>query len=159
KERAALASKNQTVQYENEQMAFRGPHRLNACMLPGIIRDPGHFEPKTTLARGFDLDGSDGTGAAPAGTCSHKTYGAADGRTGIDNQLFRVQGCMPGYQGHKGFLMQYLNEQRRNGKLSILVQISGIDDEQNDDSVAVTLLYSLDPMAKNGAGTAILGDY
>jgi hypothetical protein len=70
-----------------------------------------------------------------------------------------VLGCVPGFQGHKGFLMQYRNEQRRNGLLSVLVQISGIDNELNDDSVDVTVLYSRDPMAKTAAGTQILPDY
>jgi hypothetical protein len=82
-----------------------------------------------------------------------------DGRTGIDNQLYRVQGCMPGYQGHKGFLMQYRNEQRRNGLLSILLQVSGIDDDRNDDSVDVAVYYSLDHMAKDASGKQILPDY
>ena len=159
KERTTLASTGAAVSYEDEQMAFRGPNKLNACRLPGIAPDPGNASPRTTLARGFDLDGNDGTGAPPAGVCKHKNYEAADGRRGIDNQLFTVQGCMAGHQGHEGFLMQYRNEQRRNGLLSMLVVISGIDDEQQDDGVDVTLLYSRDPMAKNAAGTEVLADY
>lgn len=159
RERTAMASKSAAVSYENEQMAFRGPNKLNACMLPGIVRDPGNASPQTKLARGLDLDGDDGRGVPPAGVCKHKNYESTDGRTGIDNQLFSVQGCMAGHQGHKGFLMQYRNEQRRNGLLSMLVVISGIDDERHDDSVEVTLLYSKDPMAKNASGTQILADY
>ena len=93
------------------------------------------------------------------GTCKHKNYVSSDGRTGIDNQLYTVQGCVPGYQGHKGFLMQYSNEQRRNGLLAVLIQISGIDDAKNDDSVDVTVLYSKDPMAKSASGAQILPDY
>jgi hypothetical protein len=122
------------------------------------VRDPIQPAPQTKIARGLNLDGNDGTGAPPAGTCQHKNYVSEDGRTGIDNQLYTVEGCMRGYQGHKGQLYQYANEQRRNGQLAILLQISGIDDEKNDDSVDVTLLYSLDPMEKNGAGTAVLPD-
>jgi len=158
KERAALADQG-GANYENGQMEFRGPLKLNACMLPGILPDPGHVAPQTALARGLDLDGNDGTGKIGVNTCKHKNYLSADGRSGIDNQLFTVQGCVPGYQGHKGFLMQYANEQMRNGLISILVQISGIDDEQNDDSVDVLVLYSKDPMAKNASGTQMLADY
>ena len=158
KERAQLASKG-GVNYENGDMELRGPHKFNVCKLPGILRDPGLVSPQVKLARGLNLDGDDGSGDAPAGTCKHKNYMSADGRSGIDNQLFGVQGCMPGHQGHKGFLMQYRNEQRKNGLLSILVQISGIDQEQNDDRVDVALFYSKDPMAKNASGTQILADY
>jgi len=158
KEREALKAKG-GVSYENGTMARRGPERLNVCLLPGIARDTGHFAPQTKAARGIDLDGDDGTGAPPKGVCRHKNYVADDGRTGIDHQMYTVLGCMPGYQGHKGFLMQYRNEQRRNGALSVLVQISGIDNEKNDDSINVTILYSKDPMAKKADGSRILPDY
>jgi len=124
------------VNYEDGQMERRGPDGLNACLLPGITRDPGLNSPQK-IARGLDLDG----------------------RAGIDNQLYRVQGCMAGFQGHKGFLMQYRNEQRRNGLLSMLVQVSGIDNDVNDDSVDVAVLYSLDHMAKDASGKQILPDY
>ncbi len=147
------------VHYENGEMELRGPGRLNAALLPGIVRDPGLATPQTRFARGLDLDGNDGSGRLPAGICRHRNYVSQDGRKGIDNQLFTIQGCMPGHQGHKGFLMQYRNEQRRNGLLSVMVQVSGIDDERNDNSVDVTILYSKDAMAKSASGARILADY
>jgi type VI protein secretion system component Hcp len=158
KERAELESKG-GPNYESGQMGLRGPGKLNVCALPGIVPDSGLVLPKATVARGFDLDGDDGKGNPPAGARKHVNYVSEDGRTGIDNQLYTVEGCMPGYQGHRGFLSQYRNEQRRNGLLSILVQISGIDNAQNDDSVDVAVLYSKDPMAKSASGTQILPDY
>jgi hypothetical protein len=158
KERAKLADSG-GANYENGQMGLRGPHKFNACLLPGILRDPGHVAPQSRVAHGLNLDGDDGAADAPSGTCKHKNYLSEDGRAGIDNQLFTVLGCVAGFQGHKGFLMQYSNEQRRNGLLSMLVEISGIDNGQNDDSVEVSLLYSLDPMAKNASGSEILPDY
>src|SRR5262245_37433022 len=86
-------------------------------------------------------------------------YVSDDGRTGIDNQRFAFQGCITGYRGRKSLLMGSSNENRRSGDLSILVAISGIDDEKNDDSIHVTLLHSLDPMAKDATGAKILEDY
>src|SRR4029453_2261945 len=158
KVRAEMASKG-GVGYESGDMSRRGPNRLNACLLPGIVPDPGHVSPQTKVALGFNLDGDDGTGRPPAGTCGHKNYVSQDGRTGIDNQLFTVQGCMPGYMGRKGFLLQYANEQMRNGLISILIQVRGIDNQKNDDHVEVLLLYSHDPMAKSADGKQILHDY
>lgn len=157
--RAELAAKKSGVDYEQGQMARRGPSELNVGLLPGIVKDPGHIYPQSSVAIGLDLDGSDGSGKVPAGTCRHHNYDAADGRKGIDNQRFRVMGCMAGYQGRKGFLMQYRNEQMRNGLVSILLVVSGIDDERNDDNVDVTLLYSKDPMAKSADGKTMLADY
>ncbi len=160
RERADLAARKTAVDYEGGQMSRRGPHRLNVGMLPGIVRDPGYYLPRPTFARGLNLDGNDGSGPPAPGTCRHRNYRSLDGRqTGIDNQLYTVWGCAPGYQGHKGFLMQYRNEQRRNGKVSWLVQISGIDNDRNDSSITVTILHSKDPVAKNADGTRILADY
>lgn len=158
--RKEALSKIGGVGYENEEMAHRGPAGINACLLPGIIpAKVPHYAPVSDLARGLDLDGDDGRGAAPKGICRHRNYRSDDGRSGIDNQVFTVQGCMPGYQGHKGFLMQYRNEQRRNGLLAMMVQISGIDDDKNDNEVYVSVLYSKDPMAKNASGSQILPDF
>jgi hypothetical protein len=41
----------------------------------------------------------------------------------------------------------------------MLVEISGIDNEQNDDDVDVTILYSKDAMAKNATGSQVLPYY
>ena len=158
KERADRA-KTGGVSYRDGTMERRGPNRLNAVMLPGIVKDPGQIEPKTKIARGLDLDGNDGKGRPPEGTCKHENFVSPDGRTGIDNQLYRVQGCSSGFQGRKGFLVMYSNEQRRNGTRQMLIQISGIDDERNDDSVDITILHSDDPMAKSADGKQILADY
>jgi hypothetical protein len=144
-------------EYEVE-MDRRGPGQLSACLLPGLVRDPGHAEPQTRTARGFNLDGNDGSGSPPPGTCKHRNYVSEDGQVGIDNQLYTVDACIPGY-GRNGVWQLASNELRRNGLVSILVTISGIKDDKNDDSVEVTILYSLDKMAKDVTGKQVLPDY
>lgn len=158
KERAEKA-KNGGVGYENGEMEYRGPNKLNAVALPGIVRDPGLVVPNTRAARGLDLDRHDGTGRPPAGICRHANYLSEDGRKGIDNQLYTIQGCYSGWQGRKGFYYQYANEQRRNGLVSALISVAGIDDERNDSEVYITFLYSKDPMGKSADGSKILADY
>lgn len=158
KERAANDAKG-GVSLELGDFENRGPNRVNVARLPMAVSDPGLITVRTQLARGFDLDGNDGTGAPPAGICRHKNFVSEDGRKGIDNQLFRVQGCIRAYQGHKGFYQQYQNEQRRNANTSLLVQISGIDDPRNDDRVQVTLVHSRDHMAKSADGQKVLPHY
>jgi hypothetical protein len=159
KERVERASKGGVAAIAlGGQMAYRGPEKLNVCRLPGIVRDPGHPEPQTNIARGFNLDADNGSGIPPARTRRHRNYVSADGQTGIDNQLMTVTGCIPGFR-RNGLLSMTSNEGRRSGLLSILVVVSGIDNEQNDDSVDVTLLYSKTPMARNATGSQILPDY
>lgn len=154
-QRAALSGKggaNTTV------LPFRGPDEMNVTMLPGIVADPGFVSPVADVVRGFDLDGDDGSGPPPARTRAHRNFTSPDGRTGIDNQLFAIQGCIEGWR-RNGFLPMIGNELRRAGGLSILVEVSGIDNPQNDNDVAVTILYSADPMRRDGTSKTVLPDY
>jgi hypothetical protein len=139
-------------------LPYRGPDEMNVTMLPGIVADPGFIAPRAEIVRGFDLDGDDGSGPAPSHTRKHKNYVSPDGRRGIDNQLFAIQGCIAGLQ-RDGFRPTLSNENRLTSGFSILIEISGIDDERNDDEVAVTLLYSTDPMRRGGSTKAVLPDY
>jgi hypothetical protein len=139
-------------------LAYRGPDEMNVTMLPGIVADPGFVEPAVDVVRGFNLDGDDGSGATPAGVRKHKNYRSPDGQRGIDNQLFAIQGCVEGWR-RKGFLPMIGNELRRAGGLSILVEVSGIQDERNDNDVTVTLMYSTDPMKRDGTSKIVLPDY
>ena len=157
KERARLAPAGPS--YSSDQMSMRGPNRLNVCKLPGIVPDPGQPGPRTDVARGLDLDGNDGSGKPPPGIRKHRNFVSSEGMAGIDNQLYAAQGCIAGLLGHRGYNPQFANSQMRDGNFSILVQITGLDDERNDDAIEVTWFYSQDPMAKNAAGTTILRDY
>lgn len=129
-------------------LPYRGPDEMNVILLPGIVADPGHVAPVADVVRGFDLDGRAQEGS----------FVSPDGRKGIDNQLFRVFGCVEGWR-RNGFLPMIGNELRRAGGLSILVEVSGIDDERNDDEVFVTLLYSADPIRRDGSSKLVLSDY
>jgi len=137
---------------------FRGPDRLNVCKLPGIVRDPGQPSPQSTIARGFNLDADDGSGTSQRSVHPHKNYVSEDGRTGIDNQYFTTMGCIPGFR-RKGLLTMAHNELVRNGMMSLIVEVSGIDSTGKDDSVDVTLLFSTDPMVKSSTGSQILPKY
>jgi hypothetical protein len=139
-------------------LPYRGPDEMNVTLLPGIVPDPGFIAPKADVVRGFNLDGDDGTAPASAGIRPHRNFVSPEGEKGIDNQLFTVLGCVAGWR-KDGFLPLIGNEQRRAGGLSILVEISGIDDERNDDDVAVTILYSADPMKRDGTSKIVLSDY
>ncbi|WP_296305423.1 hypothetical protein [Pseudomonas sp.] len=139
-------------------LPYRGPDELNVILLPGIVPDPGFQAPKATTVRGFDLDGDDGSGPAPSLTRKHGNFVSPDGRRGVDNQLFVIQGCIAGWR-RNGFLPMIGNELRRAGGLSILVEISGIDDARNDDDVAVSIYYSTDPIRRDGTSKIVLPDY
>jgi hypothetical protein len=139
-------------------IALRGPDRLNVCALPGIVPDPGHAAPQSDVARGFDLDAFDGSSARPASTHAHRNYRSEEGGRGIDNQLYSVSACVPGFRPD-GNLTNIRNQLMRNGTTSVLLEVSGIDDAQNDDDIAVTVFYSTDRMVKTADGREILPNY
>lgn len=138
-------------------MQFRGPDEMNVCLMPGIVADPGHEMAHAEVVRGFDLDGNDGSGQPAPGTRAHKNFTSPDGRHGIDNQLFTVEGCVEGFR-RKGFLPMIFNEGRQVGRPTALLEISGIDDERNDDDVTVTIFYSDDDLARS-PGKVVIPDY
>jgi hypothetical protein len=133
-------------------IAARGPEQLTVPLLPGIVPDPGLPAPAINAARGFDLDGD----VQPKGTgAQRKAWVSDSGQPGVDNQLFAVDGCIRGW-GHDGILTVTTAESRRNGEISWVIMVSGIDDERNDDRVDVTLFFSKDPMVKSADGKDIL---
>jgi hypothetical protein len=131
-----------------KDMQFRGPGEINVALMPGVVPDPGHVAPIAKIVPGFDLDGSDGAGRPPKGSRAHENFTSPDGRRGIDNQLYTVEGCVEGFR-RRGFLPMIFNESRAKGQPTAMVEISGIDNPQNDDDVIVTLFYSTDTMKQS----------
>jgi hypothetical protein len=138
-------------------MSYRGPDEMDVALLPGIVADPGHVAARADIVQGFDLDGDSGAGAPPKGTRKHTNFVSPDGRRGIDNQLFTVEGCVEGLR-RKGFLPMIFNEGRAGGRPTALVEISGIDDQRNDREVWVTVLYSMDDLRRSPA-KVVLPDF
>jgi hypothetical protein len=141
------------------QSENRGPGGLSVASFPGIVPDPGHAEPNTRVAFGIDLDGDDGRGAPPKGIRRHDNFVSPDGRTGIDNQLLRVWGCVTGYRGKRGYNNQTPNARRADGNIVTLIQVSDIDDERNDDTVYVSIIHSLDKPVKDNSGKIFIPNY
>lgn len=138
---------------------LRGPHRMNVAVLPGILPDPGLHEPVTTVALGLDLDNDDGTDAPPRGIRKHGNFVSPDGRTGIDNQLLRVMGCIPGMRGRRGYANQTPNARRADGNVTTLIEVSGIDDAKNDSHVEVAIIFSMDKPIRDNAGRTFIPGY
>jgi hypothetical protein len=139
-------------------MGNRGPGELSVPRLPGIILNPGHVLPTADVVPGLNLDGDDGAGKSPRGIRKHVNFTAPWGEKGVDNQMFLVEGCVEGWR-RNGFLPLIANDMRASGELSILVSVSGIDNEMNDDEVTVDFLYSRDGMKRVGPDKVLLSDY
>jgi hypothetical protein len=78
-----------------------------------------------------------------------------DDESGIDNQLYRVIGCIGGMRA-KGVIAENANSAIRTEAYNrTLLEVTGVDDLQNDASVDVTTYRGLDPVVADGANNAV----
>src|SRR5262249_26667270 len=103
----------------------------------------------------------DGTfdGHATPDTCAHEKFTGIDQAPGIDNQLYRVLGCQTGYRnpnGADGFIAGFRRKYIRETVINrILVEISDVQDERNDEDVTVTTYRGMDKLLENAAGDVL----
>ena len=127
----------------------------DACQDPLVQPDPGYLTLETpAVVHGLDLDGLDSKRTDTAGaSCAHDDFAGHDGATGIDNQFWRLMGCVRGYRPND--LMDRLHESNgsiKEGGFAILLEISGMDDPMNDDEVEVQLVSANHPVTVNAVG-------
>jgi hypothetical protein len=92
--------------------------------------------------RGFDLDGLVGGGTEP-GTCLHEDFDAPDGTPGIDYGLWSfIRQYEPLRQGQ--LIDSVIKSAVKNGEMSIVMELGGVDDMVNDDNVTVQIFSTQD---------------
>ena len=113
----------------------------------GFASRNGEMAGALEVSEGLDLD--DRVSAADdRDTCRRADFVAPDGRAGIDNQfsyLFEVVEDMAEEGTVEGIVQGSIN----NGRLLLMIDVQGVDDWVNDDSVTVRVF--------NGVGRPTLG--
>lgn len=127
----------------------------DACQDPLAQPDPGFLTlDGPARVAGLDLDGIDSTRDHEDGAqCAHDDFMDPDGRSGIDNQIWRLMGCVRGYRPND--LMDRLHQANtmiKEGGYAILMEIAGLDDPRNDDHVEVQFLSSAAPVTLDALG-------
>jgi hypothetical protein len=133
-------------------MGKRG--NLNACSNPTDFKSHGLKLFQSKKHHGFNLDGKGTTTAANAApnTCAHENFtSVATGESGIDNQLGRVVGCIRGYREGSD-LDKFSAATLATGEHSILIELRGVDDTQNDPEIEIGLYSGKDPVTVDAAG-------
>lgn len=96
---------------------------------------------------GLDLDGRTGP----------DDFVHPDGTPGIDNQVYRAVGCVIGFRGPDGvehiFQSKAILDDRYN---RMMIEITGIDDLENDDEVTVTWYRGLDRLLTDATGQKVM---
>jgi hypothetical protein len=136
----------------------RGPNNEDTCWKPEVFtNDPPLKVIQSKYGYGLDLDGN-GTNASFASTCAHDTFeDPATGQKGIDNQLYRVMGCVLGWRRTtaRNSDNDADQERRSTGRGLTLLEISGVDNVQDDSDVSVRFFRSVDPPTRDAGGNII----
>jgi len=95
------------------------------------------------IANGMNLDGKVGP----------NDFTSPEGEAGIDNQMFRVLGCVPIYRGPDG-LLWFLDTKfiKTQAYSRLLVELTGVDNLTNDPEVDVHLYRGIDPLMGDATG-------
>ena len=100
-------------------------------------------EAQGTTAIGLNLDGKIGP----------NDFTGPDGEQGIDNQMYRVLGCVGNYRGPDGSYRHFIQDYMRKFNYNrFLMELSNVDDLVNDDDVTVTLYRGKDPLMVDALG-------
>lgn len=135
-ERARLERKeNEPELTKRWQATVFGADGTNICSQPDKFDRPLLATVQSAHAGGLDLDVD-----APGESCSHEEFTAPDGRTGIDNQEYRVMGCTLEWRGKDGIggdLLTGMRQFHASGEWTQVILLRGVDSLENDDDVEV----------------------
>ena len=132
----------------------RGPNGEDVCINPEVVKDPPMLTVEGPISFGKNLDGNT-DGSATAKTCAHENFVSPSGEPGIDNQMYRLIGCIYGWR-EDGQVEINANEMRRTSGLAmILIEVADVDDPRNDDEVTVTFYRSIDQFVLDSAGQVL----
>jgi hypothetical protein len=124
----------------------RGKDGLDACLDPTSVNDPPLLTVEGPTSFGMNLDGTTDGKATPK-SCAHEKFTSPTGTPGVDNQYYRLIGCIQAYRSI-GYFYANPNESRKmQGLAIILVEITGVDDPKNDNDVDVAFYRSIDGYA------------
>ncbi len=110
---------------------------------PNLEPDPFPFrEAGGKIAYGLDLDGK----------TKPTDFTSPDGKTGIDNQLFRVIGCVSNYRTGASLLQFESIFQKKMNVDRIMIELTDVDSLANDDDVTITTYRGRDSLLMDGTG-------
>lgn len=160
-ERARLLLKeNEPELTKRWQAQIFGPNGTNICSNPDMFERPLIRTLKSPNAWGFDLDGDGGKGGDSDEGCAQEDFTTPTGEPGIDNQEYRVLGCMPGYRGEDGLKSEYETGTRQfflSGEWTQVILVRGIDSLEHDPSVEVIYANTPDRPAVDSSSRMLPG--
>ena len=134
-----------------QQAVVRGPNGEDVCMNPTVVNDPPLRIIKGKFGYGFNLDGTN-DGAPTSKSCKHDKFEDPDTGLKVDNQTYRTLGCILGWRNGNYMEGHPNGERQDSGRGTILIEVTDVDDLENDPDVTVAFYGALDPMPKDSTG-------
>lgn len=134
--------------------AWKNEHLANAsggnvCSNPKSFKNDPRRRPyggvASAVSYGLNLDGTT-DGRATSKTCAHQKFTGLNGEPLVDNQLYRASGCSKLNRGTGPQGEQYFER-------SFLLELRGVDDSRNDDSVELGIYSTADGESSLKAAT------
>jgi hypothetical protein len=133
----------------------RGPNGEKGNLSPMSVQDPIPWRDlQTSHGFGVNLDGT-ADGHATDRTRQHEKFTNEAGEP-VDNQMARVVGCILGFRNSGLSITFYRNEVVTKATNRMLIEISGVDDVNNDPAVEVTLYKGRDQLVRTAAGDGFI---
>lgn len=142
-ERARLSAKENEPEFTKKWQATAfGPDGANVCSQPDRFDRPLLRTVQSRNGWGLDLDGD-----APGESCAHDEFTSPEGRTGVDNQEYRVMGCTLEWRGKDGIAGDQASGMKQfhaSGEWTQVILLRGVDNLRNDDDVEVIYANTAD---------------
>ena len=101
------------------------------------------------------ISNGNASGEATAKTCKHNNFTGLNGEPGIDNQMYRLMGCIQAWRSY-GHIENNANSHRLSSGLGmILMEIADVDDVRNDDNVTVTFYRGTGSFSLDSKGAVL----
>ncbi len=153
-------------------MAMATRDGINSCQNPEAAGpDPLYrtMDDTRAMAYGIDLDDANTTanGRPPPGACAQNDFRRPDGVRGIDNQYARLTNCTGQPSQYPADWSGWLppNQQGQGqentmleGSWGVLIELTDVDNLENDPDVGVAIYANNDPIQLNAARDAAIRD-
>jgi len=128
----------------------------DACKDPTVGPDPGHIELTGNAAIvGIDLDGQHSEKAGGE-QCAHDDFISPDGTRGIDNQYWRLMGCVKGYRPDGLFdRLSSTGRSTTENAHSQLLELTLIEGTRDNGKVRVQIFTGAGPVATDANGSIV----
>ena len=106
-----------------------------------------YYDAQGTVSYGLNLDGR----------IDPDDLVSPDGVEGIDNEVYRAVGCIDGYRDGGSVWQFDTTDLIQNNSNRFLIELTGVDDLQNDDDVTVTTYRGMDNLNMDSTGALAAG--